>query len=118
MAAITLRWTDSGFAGDARTRRRRMAAAAKLRGDFVHVHPVAFGAEADAGHSGFDLLKDTRDHDRLDGADVVNQTFGVSAFRAGAGKISLLQPEPRDAVVGGQTEFAVNVLSSRTRESE
>ena len=49
--------------------------------------------------SGFDLLKDARDDDRLDGADVVNQPFGVLAFRAGAGEIGFLQPEPRDAVV-------------------
>ena len=59
---------------------------------------------------GFDLLKDTRDDDGLDGTDVVNQPFGVRAFRAGAGEIGLLQPEPGNAVVGREAEFAVNVL--------
>ena len=82
-----------------------MAAAAELRGNFVHVHLVALGAEADAGQFGFDLLKDARDDDRLNGADVVNESLGVRAFRAGAGEISLLQPEPRNAVIGGETEI-------------
>ena len=86
------------FAGNARARRRRMAAAAKLRGDFVHIHPVALGTEADAGQFGFDLLKDARDNDRFDGADVVNEPFGVRAFRAGAGEINFLEPKPPDAV--------------------
>ena len=61
-------------------------------------------------NSGFDLLKDARDDDRLNGADVVNESFGVRAFRAGAGEISLLEPEPRDAVIGGEAKIAVNVF--------
>src|SRR5882724_10024326 len=57
------------FAGNSRARRSRMSAAAELRGDFVHVHLVAFRAQADAREFGFDLLEDARDDDRLDGAD-------------------------------------------------
>ena len=94
-----------------------MAAAAELRGDFVHVHLVAFGAEADADQIGFDFLENAGDDDRLDVADVVNESFGVLAFRAGAGKIGLLQPEPGNVVVMRQAEAAVNVFSSRARES-
>ena len=60
--------------------------------------------------SGFQFLKNARDHDRLNGADVVNQAFRVVAFRAGAGEVGLLQPEPRNVVAGGEAEFAVNVL--------
>ena len=74
-----------------------MAAAAELRGDFVHVHLVAFGAQADARQFRFHFLKDAGDHDRFDGADVVNQTFGVVALGAGAGEIGLLQPEVGDS---------------------
>ena len=40
------------LARNARARRRRMAATAKLRGDFVHVHLVIFGTEADTGQFG------------------------------------------------------------------
>ena len=80
MAAMTLRCTESGLAGNSRARRRRMAAAAKLRGDFVDVHPVAFRAQADASHIGFDFLKHAGDDDRLDVADVVNESLGVLAF--------------------------------------
>ena len=59
-----------------------MAAAAKLRGDFVHVDLVALRAQADADQIGFDFLKDTGDDDRLDVADVVNESLGVLAFDA------------------------------------
>ena len=87
-----------------------MAAAAELRGDFVHVHLVVFGAQADARQFRFDFLKDAGDDDRLDGADMVNQSFGVVAFGAGAGEVGLLQPELGDLVVVRQAEVAVNVL--------
>src|SRR5665213_3090809 len=97
-------------AGNARARRRQVAAAAELRRDFVHVHIGIFRAQADAREFRFNLLKHAGDHDRLDGADVVNQAFGVVAVRAGAGEILFLQPEPRDAVVVRQPEFAVDVL--------
>ena len=79
-----------------------MAATAKLRGDFVHVHLVAFGTEADAGQFGFKFFKHAGDDDGFNGADVVNQTLRVVALRAGAGEISLFQPEPSDAVTGGE----------------
>src|ERR1700720_2924540 len=87
------------FAWNSCARRRRMSAAAELRGDFVDVHLVAFRAQADAREFGFDFLEDARDDDRLDGADVVNESLGVVALRAGAGEIAFLQPEPRDTVI-------------------
>ena len=87
-----------------------MAAAAELRGDFVHVHFLAFRAEADADQIGFDFFKDAGDDDRLDVADVVNESLGVLAFAAGAREVSLLQPEPGDLVVMRQAEAAVNVF--------
>jgi len=87
-----------------------MSAAAELRGDFVHVHLVAFRAQADAREFGFDFLEDARDDDRLDGADVVNEPLGIVALRAGAGEIGFLQPQIGDLVVGSETEFAVNML--------
>ena len=87
-----------------------MAAAAELRGDFVHIHLVAFRAEADADQIGFDFLENAGDDDRLNVADVVNQSLGVLAFHAGAGEIGLFQPEPGDLVVMRQTKTAVNVF--------
>jgi len=57
-----------------RARCRRVAAAAELRGDFVHVHLVALGAEADARQLGLQFFKNTGHDDRFNGADVVNQT--------------------------------------------
>ena len=110
MAAITLRWTDSGLPG-----MRAPAAAgwppppncAAISFTFTR---SLLERRLMRVSSGFDLLKDARNDDRLDGADMVNESFGVRAFRAGAGEISLLQPEPRNAVIGGETEFAVNVL--------
>ena len=80
-----------------------------MRGNFVHVHLVALGPEADAGQFRLKFLKHARYHHRFDGADVVNQAFRVVAFGAGAGKIRLFQPEPRNPVVGGKPVFAVNV---------
>ena len=41
---------------------------------------------------------------------MVNKAFGVGVVRAGAGEVSLLQPEIRDLVVVGQVEVAVNVF--------
>lgn len=97
------------FAGNPRTRRRRVAAAAKLRGEVAHVEIFVFGAEADAREFRFDFLKHTRDDDRLDVADVVNQAFGFVAHRAGAGEIRFFQPEIADAVVVGELEFVVKM---------
>ncbi len=98
------------FARNARARCCRMAAAAELRGDFVHIDLVAFGAKADACEFGFDFLEDARDDDRLDGANVINESFGVIAVCAGAGQIGFFEPEPRDAVIGGEAELAINEL--------
>ena len=70
----------------------------------------AFRAQADARQFRFHFLEHAGDHHRLNRADVVNQAFRVVALRAGAGEIFFLQPEPRDAVVVRQPEFAVNVL--------
>ena len=107
---MTLRCTASGVPG-----MRAPAAAGcppppNCSADFAHVHLPAFGAQADARQFRFQLLKHARDHHRLNGADVVNQTFRVVALRAGAGEIFFLQPEPGDAVVVRQPEFAVNML--------
>ena len=63
-----------------RAGRRLMAAAAKLRGDVVDVHLVVLGAKADARDFRFDFLEDAGDHDRRDGADVINQSLGVVAL--------------------------------------
>jgi hypothetical protein len=94
-----------------------MAAAAELRGDFVHVHLVAFGAQADARQFGFDFLKDAGDDDRLDGADVVNESFRVVAFRAGAGEIGRLSQNQAIWRSCGQAEPAVNMFEQpRARE--
>ena len=98
------------LAGNARARRRRMAAAAKLAADFADVHLVAFRAQADARHFRFHFLEHAGDDDRLNGAQVVDQAFRVVALRAGAGEIFFLQPEPSDAVFARQAEFAVNML--------
>ena len=103
------------FAGNARARGGAMAAAAKLRGDFVHVHLVAFGAQADARQVRFHFLEHAGDDDRLDGADVVNQTLRVVGFRAGAGEVRFLQPEIGDLVVVRQAEMVVNVLAAAAR---
>ena len=70
-----------------------MAAAAKLRGNVVHIDLVAFGTQADARELGFEFFKDARDDDRLDGADMVNKPFGIVAFGAGTGEIGFFQPE-------------------------
>ena len=105
------------LARNPRARRRRMAAAAKLRGDFIHVHLAAFRAQADADQFGFDFLENAGDDDRLNVADVVNETLGVLALAAGAGEIRLLQPEPGDLVAMRQPEARVNIFSSRARAS-
>ena len=87
-----------------------MATAAKLAANFIHVDRRMFRAEADAREFRLNFLKYARHDHRLDRADVVNQAFGVVTLRAGAGKITFLQPEPRDLIISGQPEFAVNVL--------
>src|SRR6202000_2027584 len=98
------------FAGHAGAGRRRMATAAKLAGDGIDIDLVTFGTQADAGQFRFNFFKHTGDDDGLDGPDMINQTFRVIGLSARAVKINLLQPEPGDPVVGGEAEFAVNVL--------
>ncbi len=109
-AAMTLRCTASGLPG-----MRAPAAAGwppppNCAADFADVHLGAFRAQADARHFRLHFLEHAGDDDRLNRAEVVNQAFRVVALRAGAGEILFLQPEPRDAVVVGQPEFAVNML--------
>ena len=87
-----------------------MAAAAELPADFADVHLRIFGAQADAREFGFDLFKHAGDYDGFDGAQMVDQTFRVIAFRTGAGEIFFLQPEPDDTVVVRHAEFTINVL--------
>ena len=87
-----------------------MPAAAELLCDFIHVDLRVFGTQTDTRHLGFDLFKDARDHHRFNGADVVNESFGIVALGAGACEIGFLQPQVSNLVVLRETEFAVNML--------
>jgi len=94
-----------------------VAAAAELRGDFVHVHLFAFGAEADASQFGLQFLEDASNHDRRDGADMVDESFRIAAVSASAGEVGFLQPEIGDLVLVRQMEVAVNMAQqARTRQ--
>ena len=95
--------------GDPRAGSRGMAAAIELGGDVIDIHFIALGAETDPGQFRFNFLEHAGDHDRGNGADVVDETFRVSAVRAGKRKIGLLQPEIRNFVLVGEAEMAVNV---------
>src|SRR5665213_4342114 len=101
---------SEGLAGDARAGRRRVAAALELRGDFVDVDLGRFRPQTDANQARLNFLKNAGDDHRLDGADVVDQTFGVAAIRAGAREIFFLEPEVGDLVAMGQVKLIVNVL--------
>src|SRR5439155_19066338 len=98
-----------GAAGDAGAGGGGMASAAKLRRDVVHIHLLALGAKADAGQVGFDLFEHARYHHGLDGADVIDEAFGIIRAGAGAGEISFFQPEIGDAVVVGEAEMVEDV---------
>ena len=87
-----------------------MTAPAELRGNFVHVHFVAFRAETDAREFRFDFFKNARDNDRFDGANVVNESLRVHAFGAGAGEINFFQPEPCNTVVVREVETIVDMF--------
>src|SRR5207245_2545771 len=77
-------------AGDARAGGCRVAAAAELSGDVVHVHALAFRAQTHAGQLWFQFLKDTGDYHRRNGADMINEAFGIAAAGASAGEVGFL----------------------------
>src|SRR5882724_8506986 len=104
-------------AGNARAGGRPMPTAAKFSGDFVHVHLVALGTEADAREVWFHLFEEAGDDDGFDGANMVDQALGVVGARAGAVKVRLLQPEPGDLVVMGEVEVIIDMLQ-KTRAGE
>src|SRR5206468_240666 len=100
---------DKGFAGNASACGGRVAATAELGGDFVDVYPFAFRTEADAGDPGLDLLEDTGDDDRSDGADMIDQTFGIGTLGARAGEVGFPEPEIGDLVLVRQAEMTINM---------
>src|SRR5437763_345476 len=94
---------------DARARRSRMAAAAKLSGDLVHVHFFAFGTQADARQLRFDFLKHTRNDNGSNRPDMIYEPLGIAAVRARAGIVGFLEPEIRDLIVMGEPKMAVDM---------
>src|SRR4051812_23693951 len=83
------RFLDSGedlalhgewFAGDACAGGGSVTAPAEFGGDFVYVHVVGLGAKTDASEVWVQFFKQTRNDDWFDGANVVDQSFGVISF--------------------------------------
>jgi len=64
-----------GPARDARASRGGVTAAAKLRRDFIHVHFLAFGAEADAGQFGLQFFENAGDNDWRNCPNVIDESF-------------------------------------------
>src|ERR1044071_4163631 len=83
---------------------RGMASTAKFSGDFIYVHFLALGTQADASQFGLQFLKHTRDNHRLDGADMIDEALGVAAIGAGTGEIGFLEPEVSDLIVVRESE--------------
>ena len=94
-----------------------MAATAELGGDFVDVHVVALGAQADARQFGSNSSK-TQATTTGAMARMWSMSPSVSLLSAaGAGKVGLLEPEIGDLVLVGQAEVAVDV-AEQTRAGE
>ena len=98
------------FAGDTRAGRGRVPAAAEQPGDVADVYVLVLGAEADARELRLEFLEHTGDDDRVDGADVVDQSLRVAGGGAGAGEVLLLQPKVGNLVVVCEAEIVVNAL--------
>src|ERR1700722_15541146 len=54
-----------------------MAAAAEFAANLVHVHTVIFRSHAEANSTLRQLLKKYRDHDRVDGANIIDQAVDI-----------------------------------------
>ena len=97
------------FTGDPRTGSCAMPAAAEACGHFVNVYFRTLRAEANASEFRLNFLKDTGNHNRGDGADMIDQALGVAAFSAGPSEISFFEPEIGDLVVVSESKMIVDV---------
>ena len=87
-----------------------MAATAEDGGDFIYIHFIAFRTQADAREFRFQFLKNASHDHRCDGANMINQSFGIIRVCAGAEKVGFLEPEIGDLIVVGQPEVIIDVL--------
>src|ERR1043165_526750 len=87
-----------------------MAASAKLFGDFVHIHLLAFGSQANPRQLGFNFFENQGHHDRFNGANMVDQPLGIVRPCTRAGIIPFFQPEVSSLIVMGQSKFVEHVL--------
>jgi hypothetical protein len=86
-----------------------MTSAAKLRRNFIHVYFVTLGTKAEARQFRLDFFEEARDDHRLDGANVIDQTFRIVRLGAGAGVVGFLEPEVSDLVIMRETEVIEHV---------
>src|SRR5437867_2582800 len=100
----------NGFAGNARASSRRMAASTELGGNLIDVHLLTLRAQTDPGQFRFDFFEDTGNHDRGNGADVIDQPFRVAALSARASEVGFFEPKVGDLIFVCEMEMAVNMF--------
>src|SRR5260221_5484207 len=86
---------------DTRAGRCGVSPAAESSGDFVDVHLVAFGTQADAGQLRFDFLEHARHHHRRNCSDVIDQALRLAALGARTSEVPLFHPKIPNALVVG-----------------
>jgi len=98
-----------GLAGNSRPGRGRVAAAAEKGRDFVDVHLFALGTKTNTRQFRFDFLENACNDYWCDGANVIDQPFGIAAIGAGASEIGFFQPKVSNLILVRETKVAVNV---------
>ncbi len=69
-----------------------------------------FGAKTDACFARFNFFEQTGDQNRFNGANMIDQAFGVFTGCTGLGVIRLFQPQIGDLVFFGEFELIIDTL--------